>query len=228
MSHLNGSGWSLISIRNDTPPSGMHKSGDPDLPGPLHADRLPNLRTRVTRAEYPGTSLTRANVAARQIPRSTHDRAVTPLEQARCSQPGQPNRPASHLPGTSSRIEGQNMATPGPKRRMTAAMRVQLAEMRDRGMSQAEIARAFGLSQQTISRELAKLEREPERATMGDPADVVAFVNNHDNGLMCLRAITQHYRKIVGKVPDEKALEWREKALTAYRAKFRMELVEWQ
>jgi len=120
------------------------------------------------------------------------------------------------------------MATPGPKRRMTAAMRVQLAEMRDRGMSQAEIARAFGLSQQTISRELAKLEREPERATMGDPADVVAFVNNHDNGLMCLRAITQHYRKIVGKVPDEKALEWREKALTAYRAKFRMELVEWQ
>jgi transcriptional regulator with XRE-family HTH domain len=113
------------------------------------------------------------------------------------------------------------MARPGPKRRMTDPMRRQLAELRDRGLSQAEIARAFGLSQQTISRELAKLERAGQAPGMGDPEDVVAFVNNHDNGLICLRAITQHYRKTMDQ-------EWRERALKAYRAKFRMELVEWQ
>jgi IS30 family transposase len=115
------------------------------------------------------------------------------------------------------------MARPGPKRRFTDQARSQLADLRERGLSQQQMADLFGVSQQTISRELAKLERQRQSPEDEPADDPIAFVNGFDRGLKCLRGITTHYRRIASQ---DGAEDWKEASLAAYHVKFR-ELVEW-
>lgn len=93
-------------------------------------------------------------------------------------------------------------------------------------MTHTEMARALNTRQQKVSRELANMEKARKQPEMEDASDPGAFVNNFDRGIRCLVAIDLHYGEMVGKVPDEEAIEWRELSLAAYRAKFK-ELTEW-
>lgn len=115
------------------------------------------------------------------------------------------------------------MARPGPKRRFTDDARGQLASLRDRGLSQQQMAELFDVSQQTISRELAKLERQRQAPELEPADDPISYVNGFTSGLKCLRGITQHYRRIAGQDGSQ---DWKEASLAAYRVKFR-EQVEW-
>ena len=60
---------------------------------------------------------------------------------------------------------------PGVKPRFNKDEMAKIAEMLDRGLSQAEIARVFGVSQSTISRVIGRLDKrqgnaEPEPGTL--------------------------------------------------------------
>jgi transcriptional regulator len=104
------------------------------------------------------------------------------------------------------------MANTGPKTRFGTEQRKAIAEMLDRGMSQAEIARALGTTQPTISRIAKQIKREgvPVAHDTNDPRQ---FVASFDSKLECLIAIGQNS---AGRV-SRSALEWRDSALRAYR-----------
>lgn len=89
-----------------------------------------------------------------------------------------------------------------------------MADMRNRGISQADIGRAFQVSQQSVSRELARYTETRHSPAQADSRDPVTFVQGFGNGLHALQALKDHYIASMD-------IQWRDMALATWRMKFR-------
>jgi hypothetical protein len=105
------------------------------------------------------------------------------------------------------------MAVAGVKSSFTRDMRAQVKKMREQGLSQISIAKAFGVDRSTISRLCAKLDFEAANAPVIAPSDdPVAFAQSFPDELHCLVAI--------GREATRHPPEWSDVAMRARREKW--------
>jgi transposase-like protein len=117
-------------------------------------------------------------------------------------------------------------AKSGRKSRWTPATQAQVYEMADKGISQADIARSFGTTQQTISRLLASRETHTAPAASGQSewsaiaSDTDAWLSTQTNPLVALQRISAAYIDVADRADLADLAELvaeREQILAAYR-----------